>query len=89
MKVDTVKLLLRKIALMGLNTFMLYTEDTYEVEEYLYFGYMRGRYTKDEIRELDKYALALGIELIPCIQMLGHLATHLIWAASSEYKDTA
>ncbi|MBE6595444.1 MAG: beta-N-acetylhexosaminidase [Ruminococcaceae bacterium] len=89
MKVDTVKLLLRKMALMGLNTFMLYTEDTYEIEEYPYFGYMRGRYTKDEIRELDKYALALGIELIPCIQMLGHLATHLIWAASSEYKDTA
>ena len=89
MKVGTVKLLLRKMALMGLNTFMLYTEDTYEIEEYPYFGYMRGRYTKEEIRELDAYALALGIELIPCIQMLGHLATHLIWAASSEYKDTA
>jgi len=89
MKVDTVKLLLRKMALMGLNTFMLYTEDTYEIEGYPYFGYMRGRYTKAEIREMDEYAISLGIELIPCIQMLGHLATHLIWAASSEYKDTA
>ena len=89
MRVDTVKLVMRKMALMGLNTFMLYTEDTYEIEEYPYFGYMRGRYTKDEIRELDSYAIALGIELIPCIQMLGHLATHLGWASATGYKDTA
>ncbi|MBR7117676.1 MAG: beta-N-acetylhexosaminidase [Clostridia bacterium] len=88
MKVDTVKLLLRKMALMGLNTFMLYTEDTYEIDEYPYFGYMRGRYTKEELRELDSYALTLGIELIPCIQMLGHLATHLIWSGTEKYKDT-
>ncbi len=89
MNVKTVKTMLRKMALMGLNTFMLYTEDTYEIEEYPYFGHMRGRYTKEEIKELDRYALTLGIELIPCIQMLGHLATHLIWRAAGEYKDTA
>lgn len=89
MKVETVKLIMRKMALMGLNTFMLYTEDTYEIEEYPYFGYMRGRYTKAEIREMDEYATSLGIELIPCIQMLGHLATHLIWDGTEGYKDTA
>ncbi len=88
MKVDTVKIMLRKMALMGLNSFMLYTEDTYEIKEYPYFGHMRGRYTKEEIKELDKYALTLGIELIPCIQMLGHLATHLLWSAAAKYKDT-
>ena len=89
MNVKTVKTMLRKIALMGLNTYMLYTEDTYEIEEYPYFGYMRGRYTKEEIRELDAYAAVLGIELIPCIQMLGHLATHLRWDAAKGYKDGA
>lgn len=88
MKVDTVKSMLRKMALMGLNMFMLYTEDTYEIQEYPYFGHLRGRYTKDEIKELDKYALELGIELIPCIQTLGHLATHLRWEASKKYKDS-
>ena len=87
MNVKTVKTMLRKMALMGLNTYMLYTEDTYEIEEYPYFGHLRGRYTKNEIRELDAYAQKLGIELIPCIQMLGHLATHLRWAAASPYKD--
>jgi N-acetyl-beta-hexosaminidase len=67
---------------------MLYTEDTYEIEGRPYFGYMRGRYNKDEIRELDAYAIKLGIELIPCIQVLGHLATHLRWHATAPYRDT-
>lgn len=88
MNVDTVSRMLRKMALMGLNTFMLYTEDTYEIEEYPYFGYMRGRYTKDELKYLDAYAAKLGIELIPCVQMLGHLSTHLRWQAAGAYKDT-
>ncbi len=89
MTVDAVKDMLRAMALMGLNMYMLYTEDTYEITEYPYFGYMRGRYTKEEIRELDAYAAALGIELIPCIQMMGHLATHLHWDAAAPYRDTA
>lgn len=89
MNVKTIKYMLRKIALMGMNTYLLYTEDTYEIENRPYFGYMRGRYTKAELRELDAYAAELGIELIPCIQLLGHLATHLRWPATSPYKDTA
>ena len=88
MNVKTVKTMLRKMALMGLNTYMLYTEDTYEIDGYPYFGYMRGQYTKAELRELDAYASSLGIELIPCVQMLGHLATHLRWGASGSYRDT-
>ncbi len=89
MNVPTVKYAMRKMALMGLNTFMLYTEDTYEVPERPYFGYMRGRYTKDEIREMDRYAITLGIELVPCIQALGHLATYLHWAAADDVRDSA
>lgn len=89
MTVDTVKAVLRKTALMGMNTFMLYTEDTYAIDGRPYFGYMRGRYTKDELRALDAYAASLGIELIPCVQFLGHLATHLLWGAAAPYRDTA
>ncbi len=89
LNVASVKLMLRKMALMGLNAYMLYTEDTYEIEGRPYFGHMRGRYTKAELRELDAYAAELGIELIPCIQTLGHLATHLRWQAAGAYKDTA
>lgn len=72
-KVETVKKLIRNLALMGYNSLMLYTEDTYEVDDEPVFGYLRGKYTKAEMKELDEYALALGIELIPCIQTLAHL----------------
>lgn len=74
---DTVKYLLRRMALMGINTLMLYTEDTYEVGSQPYFGYLRGRYAQTELRELDDYADKLGIEMFPCVQTLGHLAQML------------
>ncbi len=89
MKVDVVKMMLRKMALMGMNMYMLYTEDTYELEGYPYFGYLRGRYTKAELKEMDAYALELGIEMIPCIQTLGHLSAHLKWSAAGAYCDTS
>ena len=39
--IKTMKAILRKIALMGLNIAMLYCEDNYEVPGRPYFGYMR------------------------------------------------
>lgn len=88
MRVDVVKTMLRKMALMGLNMCMLYTEDTYEIEGHPYFGHLRGAYTKAELKEIDAYAYTLGIEMIPCIQVLGHLATHLKWPVAAPYRDT-
>ena len=87
MKLDVVKRFIRYMAIMGLDTLMLYTEDTYEVPEYPYFGYMRGRYTQQELRELDDYAYGYGIELIPCIQTLGHMERALRWPCFSNVKD--
>ncbi len=75
-------------ALMGLNMLMLYTEDTYEVPGHPFFGYLRGRYTARELRALDRYAGALGVEMIPCIQTLGHLEQILQWPAYSACRDT-
>lgn len=89
LKPESVKLLLRKMACMGMNAAMLYTEDTYEVPGYPYFGYQRGAYSADVIKELDDYADTLGIELIPCIQTLGHLGNVLKWERMKPYADTA
>lgn len=75
-------------AKMGLNSFMLYMEDTYEIPEYPYFGHMRGRYSQQEMREMDDFADALGVELIPSIQTLGHLRTPLRWNFAIGMKDT-
>lgn len=79
MSMDGLKRFLPLLAQMGYNTVFLYTEDTYEIEGEPYFGYMRGRYTKDELKTLDAFAEDLGIELIPCIQTLAHLNATLRW----------
>lgn len=89
MKVEAVKRYIDQMASLGLNLLMLYTEDTYEVPEYPYFGYLRGRYSQAELRELDGYAASMGVELVPCIQTLAHLAQFLQWKDSHALQDNA
>ncbi len=84
MKVSEVKKLIDCLEKMGYNALELYTEDTYEIEGEPYFGYMRGRYTGAEIKEIDAYAKSHGVELIPCIQTLAHF-TNLV--RHSVYRD--
>ena len=79
--VTGLKKFLSAIAKMGYNTAMLYTEDTFEVENEPYFGYKRGRYSIEELREIDAYAASLGIELVPFIQTLAHLGSLKRWRA--------
>ncbi len=82
------KKLLRRMALMGLNLIMLYNEDNYEIKGRPYFGYMRSRYTQEELREIDDYAFMLGIEQVPCIQTLAHLTDALKWPAFSGMRES-
>ncbi|MBR7161588.1 MAG: beta-N-acetylhexosaminidase [Clostridia bacterium] len=79
--VNGLKRFLNALARMGYNAVMLYTEDTYEVENEPYFGYRRGRYSAEELREIDRHAASLGIELIPFIQTLAHLNQLKHWRA--------
>jgi len=72
MKVSEVKRFIDYISKMGYNALELYTEDTFEVVDEPYFGYLRGRYSIKELREIDAHAKAKGVELIPCIQTLAH-----------------
>ena len=87
--VNSTKLLIKYLALMGYNDLMLYTEDTYELPKYPYFGHQRGKYTLAELRELVEYAELFGVTLSPCIQTLGHLFTALRWPCFSDIKDTS
>ena len=90
MKVDHLKLWFRRLSLSGYNLVMLYTEDTYQLPGEPFFGYMRGAYSIDEIKELDAYAKKLGIELVGCIQTLGHLEQIIRWhGAYGKISDTA
>lgn len=89
LKVDVAKDIISRIARMGMNTFMLYMEDVYKIAEYPYFGYMRGAYTEDELKEIDSFAADLGVEVVPCIQTLAHLASTIRWSYMHKMCDTS
>ena len=77
--------LLRK---MGYNMLMPYTEDTYEIPDEPYFGYLRGRYTQAELQDISEYCHSIGMEIIPAIQTLAHLSTIFRWGAYNAVHDT-
>ena len=83
-----VREIIRTLALMGYNELQLYTEDTYEVDGEPHIGYMRGRYTKDEMKRIDAYAARFGIEVVPCIQTLAHLNQIFRWGEYDAINDT-
>ena len=83
------KEMLVRLSLMGYNMAMLYTEDTYALPGEPFFGYMRGAFTVEELKEADAFAGQLGIELIGCIQTLGHLEQILAYGEYGKVRDTA
>lgn len=88
MTLHAIKKMIRWLAAMGFNDMMLYMEDVYELPGYPYFGYQRGRYTREELKELVAYGERFGVTLTPCIQTLGHLRMPLMWNAHKEMKDS-
>nr|WP_296487053.1 beta-N-acetylhexosaminidase [uncultured Acetatifactor sp.] len=84
MKTEAIERYAGIMAKMGYDTLMLYTEETYEVDNEPFFGYMRGRYAKEELKRLDGILAGYGVELVPCIQTLAHLKCMFRW---DEYQD--
>ncbi len=86
-RVETIRLLLRCMALAGYNLLELYTEDVYRIDGEPYFGYLRGAYSREELTDLDRYAADYGIELVPCIQTLAHLGAIFRWKPYAGIHD--
>lgn len=88
MRVERLKKFLRRLALSGCNELCLYCEDTYELDGEPFFGAFRAPYTMDELKEIDRYAASLGIEVIACIQTLGHMEQVLQHKYYADIMDT-
>lgn len=87
MNVVELKKFIDTINSFGYNTIMLYTEETYEVNNEPYFGYLRARFSKQELKEIDAYCTAKGMELIPCVQTLAHLNCIFKWEEYRKIND--
>ncbi len=88
LKPEAVMEYIRYMATMGLDYVLLYIEDIYTIPELPYFGYMRGRYTEDELRAIDRYGVELGVEVIPLIQTASHLEHYLKWGENWKCRCT-
>ena len=88
LKIPYLKQRFERMAKMGYNAVMLYTEDTYRLDGVPKWGYMRGGYSLEDIRELKAAADANGLEMVPCIQTLGHLEKYLRWEDGSDMRCT-
>ncbi len=88
--VESLEQRITELALLGINQLTLYTEDTYEVKGHGLIGYMRGAYSKAELRRVVRFAKQFGIEMFPCIQTLAHLEQVLQYKkAYGALRDTA
>ena len=91
MKVAQVCKFIDYLSDMGYNSLMLYTEDTFLVDNEPMFGYLRGSYSQDELIEIVNYGEKSGIEVIPCIQTLAHLNAifkwHLEYGKINDFND--
>jgi hypothetical protein len=88
MQVEGMKQFIKTIALMGYNFLGIYMEDTIEVPEEPYFGYMRGAMTAAQLKEIDDYASIFGIEIRAYIQTLAHLKQITRYEEYQEIIDT-
>lgn len=87
LKVETFKKLIRYMALLGYSTLKIYLEDLLELKNEPYFGYLRGRYSKEEIKEIVNYADLFKIEVMPYIQTLAHLNQIKRWCVYRDHFD--
>ncbi len=89
MKPKKIKEFIDLIKKFGYNALYLYTEDTYEIEGEPYFGHLRGKLLKSEIKDIVEFGENKGVEIIPCIQTLAHLNQIFKWPhVYSDIRDT-
>ena len=89
MKPEEIKKFALLLKQMGYNMLMLYTEDTYEIPEEPFFGYLRGRYTREELKDVVSYCASIGMEVIPNIQTLAHLSQIFVWEEYQPINDAS
>lgn len=87
LKISELKKFIDILPKMGYNSLILYNEDLFELPGYPMFGYMRGKYTINDLKDLVAYGEERGITLIPCIEVLGHIEHIFRWEDFSDIRD--
>ncbi len=83
---ETLKGLVDVLAQLKLNALMLYVEHTFRFRRHPLIGKGASPLDAQTLRELDDHAAAQHVELIPCLQSLGHM-DHIL--ALPRYRELA
>jgi hexosaminidase len=72
-KLETLKMVVDLMVALKLNLLMLYTEHVFRFRRHPLIGRGASPMEAWELRELDAYARARHVELVPTLQSLGHM----------------
>lgn len=84
---DNFKKIIRFLAEHKYNIYMPYLEDLLQMERHPRIGEGRGALSRAEIAELQAYARAWHVEIIPIFQTLGHFENILNLPEYTRYAD--
>jgi hypothetical protein len=85
---ETLKGLVDMLAQLKLNALMLYVEHTFRFRRHPLIGKGASPLDAETLRELDDHAAAQHVELIPCLQSLGHMDHILTLPRYRELAET-
>lgn len=86
--VKTLKQLIDYLSELGYNTLYMDFTTGFGIEEQPFFCYKKAKYTKEEFKDFDSYALSKGITIIPTIQTLAHVRFLYRWPKNHVLFDT-
>lgn len=85
--VESLKRFIDYISAMGYNGMEIYTEDVFEIDGEPMHGYLRGKYSKEELKEVVAYGESKGVTLYPDVECLAHLEHIFLWHDYQKIRD--
>lgn len=86
--VERMKVMINRIASYGYNEIFFNIEHAFKIDKHPLIGSEADGYTEAEFKELDDFAAALGLTLIPVFQSFGHMFHILKWSEYSELSES-
>ncbi len=87
-KVETLKRFIVALAFFGYTFLEICLDDCVEIEGEPYYGYLRGRYKKEELKEIVAFGKDFEMEIVPAVQTLGHFELILQHPVYGKLADT-
>lgn len=87
LKIETFKKLVDTLSVLGFTGIFWDINGRFEIEGEPYYSYQRTVFSKEYIKEMDRYCQSKNIELKPSFQILGHLPQLGKYQPCREYME--